>query len=88
MALEKPTIATNVGGIPEVIDHGIDGILIPPLDHDYLAVTMRMILDDPDLANRLAKAGRARVERQFDIREMVRKTERFYDEVMQAQGVN
>ena len=46
LSCETPVISTNQGGVPELIDHGIDGYLIPPEDADALAETIRTLADE------------------------------------------
>lgn len=56
-ACGKPVIASDVGGIPEIVEHGKTGLLVPPNKPRDLAMTMRHLLDDPMLARELARAG-------------------------------
>lgn len=69
-AMRKPVIASNVGGIPELVQHGVNGLLVPPNDPSALAHAMRLLLDDPPLAQRLADEGYrfAREHLSFDIK--------------------
>src|SRR5690606_4172695 len=60
MMAEIPTVATAVGGIPEVIDNGISGLLSPPLDNDALADMIARLLRDKELRDRLAAGARER----------------------------
>jgi glycosyltransferase involved in cell wall biosynthesis len=64
MAAGLPTVATRVGGMPEIVVEGETGLLVPPADADALAAAIVRVLADPELARRLGNAGRARaVER-------------------------
>jgi glycosyltransferase involved in cell wall biosynthesis len=65
MALEVPVVATRVGGVPELVEDGIDGLLAEPSDPASMASRMRRVLEDPALARRLGAEGRAKVERSF-----------------------
>jgi glycosyltransferase involved in cell wall biosynthesis len=65
MAMGKPVIGTMVGGIPELISDGINGILIPPGDENALAEAILKYLTDRDFAARVAASGRQTVESQF-----------------------
>jgi glycosyltransferase involved in cell wall biosynthesis len=67
MASEVAVVATRISGIPELIEDGVDGLLVEPRDAEALAAAIQRLLDDPELAARLAVAGRLKVERQFDI---------------------
>lgn len=65
MAHERPVAAFAVGGIPEWLDDGVTGRLVPPLDTRALGAAMTELLGDPAKAARMAAAGRARVAREF-----------------------
>jgi glycosyltransferase involved in cell wall biosynthesis len=67
MSWELPVIATPVGGIPEVITHEVNGLLIAPGDIDALAATLDRLLRDPPLRSRLGAAGRATVAAHFSL---------------------
>jgi colanic acid/amylovoran biosynthesis glycosyltransferase len=68
MAMEIPCISTNVAGIPELIQSGEEGILVPPSDAGLLAVAIEKLLDDPELRVRLARAGRRKVVQEYNLR--------------------
>lgn len=61
MSCELPTIGTNAGGVPELMTDGQDGLLVPPRDPAALVAAIRRLVADPDAAQRLARAGRARI---------------------------
>ena len=82
MANGRPTIATDVAGSNEVLRHAESGLLVPPADHVALADAIRRLLADPVEGERLARAGRARVEREFSVERMVRGVEAVYDQVL------
>lgn len=65
MACGRPVVATAVGGVPEVVAHGTDGLLVPFGDAGGLAEAVRSLLSDPAWASRLGAAGRAKAAR-FD----------------------
>lgn len=67
MALGTPCIATDVTGIPELVRDGETGLCVPERDAQALAGAMARFLDAPDLGQRCSKAGRALIERDFDI---------------------
>ncbi len=66
MAMEKAVIATSAGGVPEIVEHGRTGLLIPPRDDKALADAMVMLLKNPDLRTSLSKQARADVLERFD----------------------
>ena len=68
LAARRPTVATRLSGIPELVEDGVTGLLVEPGDPGELVTAIRRLLDDPGLAKRLAEAGRRRVEEQFDVR--------------------
>ncbi len=65
MSCEVPVIGTNAGGVPELIEHGRDGLLVPPHDPQLLADAIENLLKDPERAALLAQAGRQRIETKF-----------------------
>jgi glycosyltransferase involved in cell wall biosynthesis len=65
LASGKPVISTKVGGIPEIIENGTNGILVEPDDPQALCEAMRTVWDDPVLARRFADAGQATVKQHF-----------------------
>ena len=67
MASGVPVVATRISGIPELITDGIDGLLVREHDPAALAGAIERLLRDPGLAARLGRAGRVRVERDFDL---------------------
>jgi glycosyltransferase involved in cell wall biosynthesis len=78
MARGLPTVATRVGGNPEVVVDGETGLLVPARDPEALARALLRLLDDPETRLRLGAAGRQRVEMQFDVRRMVAAYETLY----------
>jgi glycosyltransferase involved in cell wall biosynthesis len=80
MALGKAVVVTRVGGLPEVVQDGKDGILVPPSNPVALAARIIDVLRDPALRERMGLAARKRAKR-FDVRESVRRTEDAYAEL-------
>ncbi len=58
MAAGVPVVATRVGGIPEVVEDGVSGLLVAPRDPAALELALRSVLEDPQLAQRLRAGGR------------------------------
>jgi colanic acid/amylovoran biosynthesis glycosyltransferase len=73
MAMEVPCVSTTISGIPELIRSETEGILVAPADEDQLAVALARLIDNPDLRERLGRAGRRRVEENFDLHRNVEK---------------
>jgi glycosyltransferase involved in cell wall biosynthesis len=71
MAAARPIVATAVGGVPGIITHGVEGLLVPPGDPKALALAVIRLVDDRALAQTLAENARRRAERDFDVRRMV-----------------
>jgi glycosyltransferase involved in cell wall biosynthesis len=84
MALSRPVVASNVGGIPEMIEDGVTGLLVPPRDPAALAAAIVRLLKDHSLADTLARAGHDLVHDRFCIELMVKAVEEIYDEGARA----
>lgn len=82
MALGRPVVATNTGGIPEMIEGGRSGLLAPAQDVEGLAEGTMSLLSDRDLAGRMGQAARARVKERFSIAQHVQAVMQLYDQVM------
>ena len=67
MASGVPVVSTTVSGIPELVESGSDGLLVPPEKPAMLADALDQILLDPKLGRNLARAGRAKVSQRFSI---------------------
>jgi glycosyltransferase involved in cell wall biosynthesis len=78
MAAGVPVVATDVGGNPEAVQHGVSGLLVPPRDSEALACAIGVLLENRELAANLGQAGRQRVVEHFSNTRMVQETERFY----------
>ena len=87
MARRKPVVASAVGGIPEVLTDGVDGLLVPPADPRALAEACIRLTCSPSERARLGEAGRATVEARFSLDAMVRGIEAIYDEELVRAGV-
>lgn len=81
LALGLPVVSTAVGGIPEAITDGTDGILVPARDPEALATALTRIVEDPALRARLA-AGAAAAGDRYDIRTTTARLEAIYREVL------
>jgi glycosyltransferase involved in cell wall biosynthesis len=69
MAMQIPVVSTNISGIPELVESGVNGILVPEKNAEALADAIATLLDDGDLRQRLGKEARRKVRRLFDARE-------------------
>jgi glycosyltransferase involved in cell wall biosynthesis len=80
MALSRSVVASNVGGIPEMIEDGVSGLLVPPHDAPALAAAIIRLLRDHPYADTLGRAGHDLVHDRFCIELMVSAVESIYDE--------
>ncbi len=61
MAMELPCVATWINGVPEIIEHEVDGLLVPPASATAIADAVERLMDDPERARRLGSAARRKV---------------------------
>ena len=66
MAMSKPVVATDVGGIPELVFHRETGLMVPPMDSERLTAATLELLKDKNLMDAMGAAGRGRVEAHFN----------------------
>jgi glycosyltransferase involved in cell wall biosynthesis len=84
MAMSLPVIGTTVGGIPEAIDDGKTGIIVPPGDVASLSKAIKYLFENPDIRVGMGEAGRKKVEERFNIDRNVKETEKVFLEVLEA----
>jgi len=77
----KPVVASNVGGNPEIIQNGLNGLIVPPEDNDELAKAILKFLTNEKLAEEMGKNGRLIAEKYFDININIQKIKRIYIEL-------
>jgi glycosyltransferase involved in cell wall biosynthesis len=82
-AAGRPAVATPVGGIPEIVDDGRTGRLVPPGDVAALARAVTCLLVDEGRREQLGRAARRRAEQEFSVERWVARLRRVYDEVVQ-----
>lgn len=82
MALSKPVVATRVGGVPEAVENGVNGFLVPPLDHIAMADAIGRLLRDARLAAAMGAAGRRLCVEKFSMESMLARIIGVYDEVL------
>ena len=81
-ASRVPVVATNVGGIPEIVKDGVNGVLVPPGNPEALAGAISSLLKNRDLARRMAEEGFRLVKEKFSIGKMVEETKKIYDRLV------
>jgi len=77
-----PVVATAVGGIPEIVDDGVDGLLVAPGSVDGFAAALARLLDQPSLARAMGAAGRRNVLARNTSAAMVREVATLYSEAL------
>jgi glycosyltransferase involved in cell wall biosynthesis len=85
MALSRPVVASNIGGIPEMVEDGVTGLLVPPADPMALASAITRLLADHQLADMLGRAGHDLVHERFCVERMVGAIETIYAAAADAQ---
>ncbi|OGK91845.1 MAG: hypothetical protein A2X36_05735 [Elusimicrobia bacterium GWA2_69_24] len=82
MARGVPVVATRAGGVPEIVEHGVHGLLVPPRDPEALAEALRAILGDGRTRDRMGGAGRERAARSFTVAREAAQIEAVYRAVL------
>jgi glycosyltransferase involved in cell wall biosynthesis len=88
LASGTPVVANSVGGVPDVVRHGIDGFLVEPGDVAGAADRLAELARDPALAERLGEAGKERVVPRYAVERLVDDVDRLYRSLLEAKGVN
>jgi glycosyltransferase involved in cell wall biosynthesis len=86
MACQLPVVGCSAGGVCEVIEDGVTGLLVPPGDVDALYAALSRLFSDKLLRDEMGKRGREWVEREADSHECLRRLESFYMDVVQKCG--
>lgn len=81
LALKKPVIASNTGGLAEVIEHDVSGLLIKPGCVDSLASSIKFLILNREQRIKLSENARNRVEQLFTVEQMIAKTKKIYMEI-------
>ena len=82
LAAGRPVVATRVGGVPDVVDEGVDGFLVEPGATDELAARLAELARDPKLRERMGKAGRNRVLPRYAVERLVDDVDRLYQSLL------
>jgi glycosyltransferase involved in cell wall biosynthesis len=83
MAMGKAVVATNVGGIPEAVEHDVTGLLVPPEAPAAMGATLIKLLCHADERAALGRAGRARVLERFTVQRSIATVQQIYEEQIQ-----
>jgi glycosyltransferase involved in cell wall biosynthesis len=77
MVMGKPVVCSRIGGLPEIVEEGVTGLLFRPHDAQDLAEKIRHLWDRPDVCRTMGQAGREKVLREYSL-------QRYYDRLMGA----
>jgi glycosyltransferase involved in cell wall biosynthesis len=81
MVVGRPVVASDVGGLRDVVDHGVSGLLVPPADPSALAAALDRLVDDPQRRQRMGAAGRLKA-RQFEVAAVAPRVIEVFDETL------
>jgi glycosyltransferase involved in cell wall biosynthesis len=84
MAAAKPIIATAAGGVLDIVDDGVNGILVPCKDASAMAQAILKIISNPEWARQIGHAARRRVAERFTIQQQVTALQQLYDSILDA----
>jgi len=87
MAAGKPVVASRVGGIPELVQDRITGLLVPPGNAQALAEAISHLLSEPSMMESMGTMAKRRVQRDLTMDHMADQNETFYNELLQCQPV-
>ena len=88
MASSLPVIATSVGGIPELIQPGVNGLLVPPADPVALAQAIVHLHDHPEIAIQMGREGRRRFEKHFTLDRKIAETELLCESILKRKELS
>jgi len=86
LACERPVVATNLAGMPELVVDGETGLLVPPRDPDALARALGRVIENPTWAQAMARAGCKRVDAHFSLRAKLDATEALYRRLVETRS--
>jgi len=87
LAMERAVVMTRVGGIPEIVQHGITGLLVDPRSPPQLADAICTLLRDKELRTKLGLAGKHRVVENYSLARMLDRTEELYSTLLRSPRV-
>lgn len=77
-----PVVATNVNGIPEEVENGKTGLLVPPKDINALAKALQTLIESPSLRLQMGEAGKLKFEQEFTVERMINETKIVYENIL------
>ena len=85
MAMKKPVIATRIGGIPDLVHDGVNGLLVPPSHSSALAEAILRLADDPEMVQRMGRMSE-QMAKGYSLEVMIKKIEEMYQDLLLSQG--
>ena len=85
-AAGRPLVGSDLGGIPEVIEHGVNGLLFRPGDSRELVRALERLITDPELRERMGQRSRTLYVNRFSREVMIGRIEQMYDEILQGRA--
>lgn len=85
-AVGRSIVTTDVPGCRDVVQHGVNGLLVPVRDAHALGTALRRLIEDPELRARYGAAGHQRAQREYSVDSIVRQTFRIYEQMLQLRG--
>ena len=82
LAMSKPIVATNVGGLPEIIEDSVTGLLVPPKNPEAISNAIIWMIKHPDKAKEMAMEGRNKILKCFTFQGMIEQTTEVYESVL------
>jgi glycosyltransferase involved in cell wall biosynthesis len=82
MAMKKPVVASKIGGVPEIVEDGKTGLLVPPADSDAICQALEQFIEDREMRERMGLEGRKRVEQMFSLEKHVHQLEQVYEAIL------
>lgn len=86
LAMGKPVIAANVGGLPEIIEDGVTGLLVAPKDHEAVSDAILWLAEHREKAREMALRGRDKIVKNYTFQGMIDQTEKGYHRVLKKWG--
>ena len=77
-----PVVATSVNGIPEEVENGETGLLVPRQDVTSLANALQTLIQSPELRQQIGEAGRQKFLQEFTVERMITETRDIYDQIL------